>query len=268
MMLQKGFSLKLLFLKIALNFALGSVIALFIHASREHDRFLTTWYVSQITTHLISMLSSGGIIGIYYLSGRKELWFKPLFLGALLVFFSTLGLFFAAAIASALFSKEAPTVIDFMQRFMAPSVVLALAIGYFIAPRVRKLWEVSEPISNQEGPIQSNMLVIRHDHKLYQIPISDILYIAAKANKAIIFTQEREYEASDSLKKILEKLPSNQYLRVHKSYVLNLEKLSHIEYNVAGSYFAYLYDDQDLTVPVGRAFAPKLKQYLGNSIST
>ncbi len=80
--------------------------------------------------------------------------------------------------------------------------------------------------------ILTDRIFIRSKEKMIKIMISDILYIEADRNYSRIFTSTREHVLSITLKLIDERLPQNYFIRIHRSYIINLQ---HVE-EVADSY--------------------------------
>ena len=55
--------------------------------------------------------------------------------------------------------------------------------------------------------------------------IADILYVEAERNYSRIFTTKNEYLLSVTLKIIEEKLPANHFMRIHRSWLVNLAQV-------------------------------------------
>lgn len=91
----------------------------------------------------------------------------------------------------------------------------------------------SATTSDNERPfILSDRIFVRHKEKMVKIMVADILYIEADRNYCRIFTSTREYLLSITLKIIEDKLPSQLFLRIHRSYMINLAQVD----EVAGSH--------------------------------
>jgi DNA-binding LytR/AlgR family response regulator len=89
--------------------------------------------------------------------------------------------------------------------------------------------EINESISdneisdNEDQPtILSDRIFIRHKEKMVKIMLADILFIEADRNYSHIFTKDKEYVLAITLKAIEEKLPMQSFMRVHRSYLINL----------------------------------------------
>ncbi len=81
---------------------------------------------------------------------------------------------------------------------------------------------------NPEQPafILDDRIFVRHKEKMIKIMLTDILYIEADRNYSHLFTKEKDYVLAITLKTIEEKLPSKLFLRVHRSFVINV---THVE---------------------------------------
>jgi DNA-binding LytR/AlgR family response regulator len=79
---------------------------------------------------------------------------------------------------------------------------------------------------NDQPFILSDRIFVRQREKMIKIIVADILYIEADRNYCRIFTKTNEYVLSITLKTIEEKLNNHIFLRVHRSYIINL---SHID---------------------------------------
>ena len=81
---------------------------------------------------------------------------------------------------------------------------------------------------NEEPVILKDRLFIRLKERMVKIFIEDIVYIEAERNYSRIFTKEKEYLLALTLKVIDEKLPETHFLRVHRSYIINLAHLEEV----------------------------------------
>ena len=80
--------------------------------------------------------------------------------------------------------------------------------------------------------ILSDCIFVRDHEKMVKINIKDIYYIQADRNYSRIFSKNRECLLVMTLKEIDDKLPDEHFLRIHRSYIVNL---SHVD-EVAGTH--------------------------------
>lgn len=71
----------------------------------------------------------------------------------------------------------------------------------------------------------SDRIFIRSNGKLVKVMLDEILYLEADRNYCHIYTKEQDYLVVNTLNLICEKLTSRSFLRVHRSFVVNLRKL-------------------------------------------
>ena len=69
------------------------------------------------------------------------------------------------------------------------------------------------------------------DHQLIGLDIDTIVMVEAMADYVRIYTDQKRYIVYSSMKGIAAKLPNNQFMRVHRSYIVNLSRIDSIEDN-------------------------------------
>ena len=74
-------------------------------------------------------------------------------------------------------------------------------------------------------------LYVNIDRRLIKIDIPSIYLIEAKGDYILIKTEDKNYMIHSTLKKIEDKLPEHLFLKVHRSFVINLKKIIDIEDN-------------------------------------
>ncbi|MEO0341461.1 MAG: LytTR family DNA-binding domain-containing protein, partial [Bacteroidota bacterium] len=68
-------------------------------------------------------------------------------------------------------------------------------------------------------------LFVKTEHRLQRLSFSDILYFQGMGDYVRIYTESTNIMTLENLKSFEEKLPSDQFMRVHKSYLIALEKI-------------------------------------------
>ncbi|WP_289030507.1 response regulator [uncultured Algoriphagus sp.] len=99
-----------------------------------------------------------------------------------------------------------------------------------------KIKEEKIETENSDSLIESldDRIFIRNNGKLIKLMLDEILYIEADRNYCNIFTNSQNYLIVSPLNAFCQKIESRDFLRVHRSYVVNLKKLdavadSHLE---------------------------------------
>ncbi|MEZ4810900.1 MAG: LytTR family DNA-binding domain-containing protein [Allomuricauda sp.] len=82
------------------------------------------------------------------------------------------------------------------------------------------------PLENT--PVES--LFVKSDKKLIKINLEDVNYVEAYGNYIKIYA-DKMILTPETLTEFIDKLPPNNFLRIHKSYVVNLKKIKLIEGN-------------------------------------
>lgn len=92
---------------------------------------------------------------------------------------------------------------------------------------------VKELLSNENVEIskeQSSDFVFIKDNKVIRkLDTNDILWVEAKGDYIKIFVPDKSYIVHGSLKMIEDKLPSQKFMRVHRSYLIAFNKIDYIE---------------------------------------
>lgn len=85
---------------------------------------------------------------------------------------------------------------------------------------------------------RDDYIFIKADNKLVKLAYNDILFVEALQNYVAIHTPEKKYITYLTFKSIEESLPAEQFLKVHKSYLVAVSKISSIEGNeiIAGTH--------------------------------
>lgn len=103
---------------------------------------------------------------------------------------------------------------------------------------------------------------IQIDNKDTLIKSDSIYYIEKSKNKIIFRTTDSEYCASSSFNKLMDKLPSN-FVRCHKSYIVNINKVSIIRDNTI-----HFDTTDDLNCAIGQVYKKKFMEVFNNEFNT
>ncbi len=96
---------------------------------------------------------------------------------------------------------------------------------------IKKPGQENNPSVNGEGKEEESQLYINIDRRLIKIEIPSIYLVEAKGDYILIKTDSKNYTVHSTLKKIEEKLPKDLFLKVHRSYIINLKRIIDIEDN-------------------------------------
>ena len=101
---------------------------------------------------------------------------------------------------------------------------------------------------------EKEFVFIRDNGILKRLLIEDIHFMEAMGDYVKVFTQQKFHAIHTTLKTVEEKLPSNKFLRVHRSYIVALNKIDKIEEGVIVI--------NNKTVPVADAYRSSLNKRL------
>jgi two-component system, LytTR family, response regulator len=99
-----------------------------------------------------------------------------------------------------------------------------------------QLLQITEPIPEEPKPeVQStaaqslDFIFVKTEYRIIKVSLSDILYIEGLKDYVSIYTINERILTLQTMKKMEETLPSHRFARVHKSYIVSLEKIEAIE---------------------------------------
>jgi DNA-binding LytR/AlgR family response regulator len=101
--------------------------------------------------------------------------------------------------------------------------------------------------NKQEVKIEAQEFVFVKDNGiLKKLNVDDILYLEAMGDYVKVHTAQKFHVLHSTLKSIEEKLPPNKFLRIHRSYIVSLQKIDFI---------------QDGIINIGKANIPVAETY-------
>lgn len=102
---------------------------------------------------------------------------------------------------------------------------------------VKSVSKVQDSLSIKSNPIQnieitqSAKIFIKEDKKYYQIKLDDILFIEAYGNYVKINMLDKMIVSHQTLTSFTNNLPESKFIRVHKSFIVSIDKIELIEGN-------------------------------------
>ena len=111
------------------------------------------------------------------------------------------------------------------------------------------------------SPAQSNRVVVKKNGVIKIIAISDIHYLEADDDYVKLSTAEGIFHKNKTMSFFEQTLESSQFIRIHRSYIINLAQVSRIELKEKESYIVLL--KSDIWLPVSKTGYIKLKAALG-----
>ena len=98
-----------------------------------------------------------------------------------------------------------------------------------------------------ETPTSRSEIFIKSGYEYIKVAVDDIVLIKSDADYTELFVPGKKLLSSESLRHWSETLDTHQFVRVHKSYLINANKIKKVVGN-------QIYMDNEAVVPIGRAF--------------
>ena len=171
---------------------------------------------------------------------------------------------------------------DFVKQLSAPPIVVFTtayseyavdgykvdAVDYLLKPfglddfkraatKVKKRYELENNAAAQQPADDDDSIFLKTEHRVIRANIADIRYVEGMSEYLKIYIEgQRPIIMLLSMKKLEERLPS-YFMRIHRSYIVNMKKVS----EVSKSRVAI---DADTVLPVGDIYQDALMQYLSD----
>ncbi len=103
---------------------------------------------------------------------------------------------------------------------------------------VKAVNKVYNLIQKESAINKEKYVFVKSDKQLKKIILQDILFIESMENYVIIHTLTSKEIVYTTLKKMLESLPADKFLQVHRSHIINIDHVNSIEGNqlIIGTY--------------------------------
>ncbi|MEH6580794.1 MAG: LytTR family DNA-binding domain-containing protein [Halioglobus sp.] len=106
-----------------------------------------------------------------------------------------------------------------------------------------KYVQLGESEQDQSPP---DRLLVKKLGKEFLISVEDIDWVAASGNYANLHVHERVYPMRITMNRIVALLPANQFFRIHRSTIVNLHRVAHIEAQDSGDHLVTLTNGKKL----------------------
>jgi len=89
--------------------------------------------------------------------------------------------------------------------------------------------EVKTETVAQQSDFLSDFIFVKTEHKIQKVYLNDILFIEGLKDYISIFTPAERIITLQNMKKMEDALPEKHFIRVHKSYIVSINKIDSIE---------------------------------------
>jgi len=132
-------------------------------------------------------------------------------------------------------------------------------IGYVdflkAANKAKSYFEKSNPLNNNADDKRDHLFV-RSDSRMIRVRLEDVIYIEGMREYVRIhLVKGKSPMPHMSLRLLEEQLPSNKFMRVHRSYIVNLDKIVAIEHS-------RIIFDEKIYIPVSEQYKDFFQKFL------
>jgi DNA-binding LytR/AlgR family response regulator len=121
--------------------------------------------------------------------------------------------------------------------------------------KVRESEKVSPPKFANSHSLENGRFFLKGDKKHHQIHTDDILFIEAYGNYTKVFLTEEMILSHEKISTLESLLPEGNFLRIHKSFLVAVDKIKRIQGNQI-----FL---QEHTIPIGQTYRSRIHHLLG-----
>ncbi len=102
-----------------------------------------------------------------------------------------------------------------------------------VSERMSLKRNVSSASASEISKPEKDYFMVKADYKLYRIDYASLIYIEGQSEYVTFHMKDKKrITAYYSLKKLEEELPSDQFIRVHKSYIVSIANIEAVEGNM------------------------------------
>ncbi|MEO9869150.1 LytR/AlgR family response regulator transcription factor [Ekhidna sp.] len=96
--------------------------------------------------------------------------------------------------------------------------------------KLREEKDAIEKLYNElQGDSASQYILVKADNLLVNLDLSDVYYFEAYGDYIKVHTTDKMYVTYNTMKKLESSLPSKHFFRIHRSYIVRLDKVKNIE---------------------------------------
>ena len=127
-------------------------------------------------------------------------------------------------------------------------------VDYLVKPfSFERFLKAVQKVKSRRSPVEKGQpayLFVRSAHRMIRVDIDDISMLEGKKDYVAVHTSDRVIDTLMTLTAFIEKLPAKDFVRVHRSFIVALSKITAIERNTV-----YI---GKIKVPIGNLFRDEL----------
>ncbi|MCJ8167216.1 LytTR family DNA-binding domain-containing protein [Pontibacter sp. E15-1] len=114
--------------------------------------------------------------------------------------------------------------------------------------------QAAQPVSKASPDYKEAFIYLKSDKKMVKVLLADILYIESLKDYIRVKTETKEIISYQKISFLEEKLPAGKFLRIHRSYIVALDKIQ--------AFSASAVDIGQAEIPIGRFYKTEVLQVL------
>ena len=152
------------------------------------------------------------------------------------------------------------------------------AIDYLMKPYSRERFEIAvkkaldklekkenrkpdyQSVSNATKTQDLNKIIVKNGNRIQIIPLEKIKFIEAQDDYVSIVSDEGRFLKQTTMKSLEDQLPEEEFVRIHRSYILRIDQLKKLEAYTKDTHLATILSEEKL--PVSKSGYQKLKGIL------
>jgi DNA-binding LytR/AlgR family response regulator len=124
------------------------------------------------------------------------------------------------------------------------------------ANKAKSYFETLKKANGRTNSEDDQCLFVKSEYKIVRINLNDIKYIESMREYVRIYTlNSKPIMTLMSMKSLEEKLPVEQFMRIHRSFIVNLKQITTIERS-------RIIFDRDIYIPVSEQYKDKFQDYI------
>ena len=131
------------------------------------------------------------------------------------------------------------------------------------AEKIKKRYDAIRTLQEVSQIDEDDAIFLKTEYKIVRINISDIRYVEAMSEYLRIYLvgSTRPIIVLLSMKKMEERLPSRSFMRVHRSYIINLRMIREVSKN-------RILLGEEVEVPIGDSYRDQFNAYINSKFLT
>lgn len=120
--------------------------------------------------------------------------------------------------------------------------------------RLRDLFQIQKKALQYEMYFENDKITIKEGSSINKVQSNDIIYLEALTNYTKVVTQNKKYTTLCNLKNFIDTLPSEKFIRIHRSYAVAVDKIQNVENGMLslGSF----------SLPIGKTYRQQINKLL------